>query len=75
MTSGSKPSPSSRTQTIISVGVAAGTNMNSIVTNFASSDRFPCLMALITDSRTATPTQCTESSSRPAICPMRSLTS
>ena len=36
--------------------------------------RLPCLMALMTDSRTATPIQWTASSSRPAIWPMRSLT-
>ena len=45
----------------------------STVTGLAGSSLLPCLMALMTDSRTATPIQCTASSSKPARFPMRSL--
>ena len=65
----SNPSPWSMTLTTSSVGWSDGMNANSMVTCLASSRRLPCLMALITDSRTATPTQWMASSSRPASCP------
>ncbi len=38
-------------------------------TSFDVSKRLPCLMALMTDSLTATPTQCWASSSNPSIRP------
>ena len=47
-------------------GVARGVSVNSTVTCLARSSRLPCLMALMTDSRTATLTQCMASSSSPA---------
>ncbi len=55
-------------------GAAAGSSENSTVTTFEGSKRFPCLMALITDSRTDTPTQWMASSSSPPIALTRSLT-
>ena len=64
--SGSKPSPWSSTRTTSSLGSATGAKVNSTVTSLSESSRLPCLMALMTDSRTATPTQWTASSSRPA---------
>ena len=67
--SGSKPSPWSRTRMSSSVGAADGVMVKSSSTSFAASNRLPCLIALITDSRTATPTQCWASSSRPSILP------
>ena len=71
---GSKPSPSSVMRMTSAVGAAAGSSENSTVTSFEGSKRLPCLMALITDSRTDTPTQCVASSSRPPIALNRSLT-
>ena len=71
--SGSKPSPWSRTRTTSSPGSRTGVKVNSTVTSLSGCSRLPCLMALMTDSRTATPIQWTVSSSRPAIWPMRSL--
>ena len=56
------------------VGSATGANANSTVTSLPGCSRLPCLMALMTDSRTATPIQCTVSSSIPASWPTRSLT-
>src|SRR5262249_19578221 len=55
--SGSNPSPSSRTRTTSSVGASRGVKANSIVTRLVGCSRLPCLMALMTDSRTATPIQ------------------
>ena len=40
------------------VGAVAGTGLNSTMTRLARSFLLPCLMALTTDSRTATLTQC-----------------
>ena len=59
---------------IVIPGVAASRAVNSTNTRLSSSLWFPCLMALITDSRTATLTQWRASSSRPARRPMWSLT-
>ena len=71
---GSKPSPSSVMRITSAVGAAAGSSENSTVTRFEGSKRLPCLMALITDSRTETPTQWMASSSSPPSALRRSLT-
>src|SRR5262245_32284510 len=64
MLSGSKPAPWSRTRIIIS-GTLSRVVSKVTKTRLDVSWRFPCLIALITHSRMATPTQCAESSSRP----------
>ena len=46
-----------------------GVMVKSTSTSFVGSWRLPCLMALMTDSRTATPTQCWASSSSPSMRP------
>ena len=62
------PRPSSRTR--MTMPAASRVERRELdVHPLASSPALPCLMALMTDSRTATPTQCRASSSRPASAP------
>ena len=63
--SGSKPSPWSRTTMASSDGWSAGEAVNSTLTRLDSSPLLPCFMALATDSRTAMLIQCSVSSSKP----------
>ena len=72
--SGSKPSPSSRTRMTSSDGRSAGDAVNSTLTRLVSSLLLPCLIALATDSRTAMLIQCSASSSKPTMRDMWSLT-
>src|SRR5688572_27509974 len=72
---GSNPGPSSRTRITTPCGTSDDSSgVNSTCTRFPTSLRFPCLIALMTDSRTATLTQWRASSSSPARRPMWSLT-